>query len=237
MYSKSKAIATGVAVLFLASCGSVLPWHDEPVADEVNLAFTIENNLLFLTTVRIENRPGRFFFGSAAAHTAIDPRFVPSPGAVAIDVGQKEAVHVTPVYLDLGKSGDALIGADVWGNHAISIDYRSGLLTFQREGIHPEGMALFRYDADPSVDVSVDGRTIPAIVDTALPDTIVLPRATPGRGRARVVLGGTDFGAIDVGYANVPRARLGNRVLSKFLVTIDYGRREVGLWRDPRIPM
>jgi hypothetical protein len=34
----------------------------------------------------------------------------------------------------------------------------------------------------------------------------------------------------------VARARVGNRLLSHYLVTIDYGRRMVGLWRDPRIP-
>jgi hypothetical protein len=51
-----------------------------------------------------------------------------------------------------------------------------------------------------------------------------------------VMIGDTDFGTIDVGYANVSQARVGNRLLSRFLVTIDYGKRVVGLWRDPRIP-
>ena len=45
---------------------------------------------------------------------------------------------------------------------------------------------------------------------------------------------GTDFGSIDVRLADVSTPRVGNRLLSKFLVTIDYGQREVGLWRDPR---
>ena len=75
-----------------------------------------------------------------------------------------------------------------------------------------------------------------AIVDTALPDTLVLPRATEGRGTARVIVAGSDFGNIDVKYASVPLARIGNRLLSKFLVSIDYGKQNVGLWRDPRIP-
>ena len=44
-----------------------------------------------------------------------------------------------------------------------------------------------------------------------------------------------DFGTIDIAYENVRHARVGNRVLSRFLVTIDYGRKVVGLWRDPRI--
>jgi hypothetical protein len=52
---------------------------------------------------------------------------------------------------------------------------------------------------------------------------------------ATVTVADADFGTIDVQYANVTRARVGNRVLSRFLVTIDYGRKVVGLWRDPRI--
>ena len=240
MYSKSKAIATGLIALLCAACGSLLPWHDEPVATEVNVAFTIQNNLLFLTTPRIENRPGRFFFGSAAARSVLDPAFAAAVGprrAYAFDIGQKEAIRVTPVVLSLGGAGDAIIGADVFGNRAISIDYAAGLLTYQKEGIHPEGMALFRYVADPSITINVDGKYVPAIVDTALPDTLVLPRAKPGRGTARVNVAGTDFGAIDVGYANIGMVRIGNRLLSRFLLSIDYGQHVIGLWRDPRIPL
>ena len=86
------------------------------------------------------------------------------------------------------------------------------------------------------IEVSVDGRKVAAIVDTASPDTLVLPRGTAPAGRraAHVVVGGTDFGNVDVLFADVAQVRAGNRLLSKFLVAIDYGRRQVGLWRDPR---
>lgn len=240
MYSKSKAIATGLIALLCAACGTVLPWRNEPVGNEVNIAFTIRNNLLFLTTPRIENHAGRFFFGSADPHSVLDPKFAAALGPLRtyeFDVGQKEAIRLVPVVLDLGGAGDAIIGADVFGNHAVSIDYRVGLITFQREGIHPEGMQLFRFHGDPAITIDVDGRSVPAIVDTALPDTVVLPRAKVGRGNVHVRIAGTDFGAIDAGYANIPAARIGNRLLSRFLVTIDYGQHVIGLWRDPRIPL
>jgi len=238
MYSKSNAIATALLALFCASCGHVVPWRNEPVATEVNVAFTIENNLLFLTTPRIENHTGRFFFGSASARSVLDPKFAATVGprnAYAFDIGQKEAIRFTPLLLSLGNAGDALVGADVFGNRAVSINYASGLLTWQKEGIHPDGMELFRYKGDPSITIDVDGRSVPAIVDTASPDTLVLPRPKPGRGTARVRVAGNDFGAIDVGYANVATAHIGNRLLSRFLVTIDYGQHVIGLWRDPRI--
>jgi hypothetical protein len=237
MYSKTNAIATALIAVFCVACGSVLPWHDEPAATEVNVAFTIENNLLFLTTPRIENRTGRFFFGSAAARSVLDPRFAAAIGprrAYELDFGQKEAIRFSPVVLGLGGAGDAIVGADVFGDRAISIDYRAGLLTYQKEGIHPDGMALFRYTGDPSITIGVDGRNIPAIVDTASPDTVVLPRAKAGRGTANVNVAGNDFGTIDVGYANIAKARIGNRLLSRFLVTIDYRQHVIGLWRDPR---
>jgi hypothetical protein len=51
------------------------------------------------------------------------------------------------------------------------------------------------------------------------------------------VIAGTDFGNVDIALGDVSSARAGNRLLSKFLVSIDYGQREVGLWRDPRIGM
>jgi hypothetical protein len=74
------------------------------------------------------------------------------------------------------------------------------------------------------------------VVDTTSPDTVILPSTTNGRGTARVNVAGVDFGTTDIRYANVSRARVGNRLLSRFLVTIDYGKKVVGLWRDPRTP-
>ena len=227
-------------VVLLSSCSSALPWRDEPISDEVNLAFTVRNNLLFLTTARINGRTGRYLFGSAEARSVIDPRVVQATGgpqpSLNLQLGGRDSLRFTPVTLDLGAAGDAIIGADVWEGHAVTIDYRAGLLVYQKERVQPAYMSLFRYDAAPAVDVVVDGQKLGAVVDTALPDTLVLPRAAVGRGKARVALAGTDFGTIDVKYANVSQPRVGNRLLSKFLVTIDYGKHVVGLWRDPRIP-
>jgi hypothetical protein len=86
------------------------------------------------------------------------------------------------------------------------------------------------------INVTVDGRTIPVVVDTTSPDTLTLRSAgtTAGRRSAHVQIAGTDFGNVDVQYADVTAPRVGNRLLSRFLVSIDYGRRMVGLWRDPR---
>ena len=237
MLSKSLPLAiTGLIALLFWSC-AMLPWHGQ-AANEVNLAFTIENNLLFLSTVNINNQAGRIFFGSANGRTLIDPAFAERlrSSRYGLHLNQRDILPLAPVVISLAGVGDALVGADAFGSHAVTIDYRSGLLTYQKDGIHPHSMTVYPFTAEPSIIVEIDGEQTPAIVDTALPDTLVLPRgsAAPGRHKAHVVIAGTDFGAVDVALGDVSNARIGNGLLSKFLVSVDYGRRQVGLWRDPR---
>ena len=235
--SKSTARATALAAaLFAVSCTSRLPWSDEPIGNEVNLAFTIERNLVELTTARIDNRPGRFILGTAARQTVVDPRFALKPGGPhSMQIGERATLRVTPQFLDLGGVADAIVGSEAWQRHAITINYKSGIVSYQKYGIVPAEMTVYRFDAEPMINVIVNGQQVSAIVDTTSPDTLVLPASAAGRGTARVAIAGTDFGTIDVAYANVSGARIGNRLLSHFLVTIDYGKKWVGVWRDPRI--
>lgn len=230
-----------VTMLF-ASCSTHAPWSNEPVGQEVNVAFTMRQNLIVLPSVTIGGHPGRYLLSAAQPRTILDARFALNLGThdrYALQLNDKEALQFQGVMLDLGGAADAIIGSDVWGKNAISIDYAAGLLTFQREGIHPGLMTLYRYANEPTIFVVIDGRKVPAIVDTTSPDTLVLPRGSNdvSRRKARVAIAGTDFGDVDVYLANVEQARVGNRLLSKFLVSIDYGKREVGLWRDPRIKL
>jgi len=239
MVSKSTPLVTALSLILFASCSSVGPWRHEEPASEVNLAFTIENNLIFLSTVRINHQPGRMLFGTAEPQTVVDAAFAGRlrTSKYELNLNERENLPFTPVTLNLKGVGDALVGADVFRGRAVTIDYRSGLVTYQKDGIHPAYMTLFRYDAAPTILGEVDGRSIPLIVDTALPDSIVVPRgnAAPGRRTAHVVIAGTDFGSVDIAMGDVSAPRVGNRLLSKFLVSVDYGKREVGLWRDPRI--
>lgn len=232
----SKPILAGTLVLLLlAGCRTALPWEDEPVANEVNLNFLFRDNLIVMNSVRFGGSTGRFLLGTAAPRTVIDPSFGPLPPILSF--GERDSVRVSPAVLPLHGVAHAIIGADAWKNDAVTIDYYSGLVIWQKEGIKSGEMTLFRYPAEPMVEVLVDGRLIAAIVDTTSPDTLVLPASAAGRGTARVQVAGTDFGVVDVQLANVSRARIGNRLLSRFLVTVDYGRHVVGLWRDPRTPL
>jgi hypothetical protein len=215
-----------------------MPWRTEPREEEVNFAFTLEQNLVRLKSVRIDSRDGRFLLGSAAPRTIVDPRFrLRRFRAHALQISEKETLRIDPAPHDLRGVADAIIGIEAWRDRAITIDYHSGLVTYQKEGIKSGLMQVYRFPAEPMITVNVNGREIAVIVDTTSPDTLVLPGGVHGRGTANVRIGNTEFGTIDVQYANVARARVGNRLLSRFLITIDYGRRVVGLWRDPRIPL
>src|SRR4051812_2519494 len=76
MLSKSPPLAiTTLCLVLFTSCASRLPWAREEPANEVNLAFTIENNLIFLSTVTVNHQPARILFGSAEPKTVIDPAF------------------------------------------------------------------------------------------------------------------------------------------------------------------
>jgi hypothetical protein len=235
MYSKLLRAAT----LMLAACSMHTPWQNEPIGQEVNVAFTLQKNLIALPSVTIDGRSGRFLLGTAEQRTLLDAHYAPTllPSSPhALQLNQREALQFTPIVTDLRGVADAIVGADVWGSNSIAVDYRAGLLTFSRLGVERAEMTVFRFAAEPMINVSVDGRTVPAVADTASPDTLVLPRGTAAAGRrtVHVVVAGTDFGNVDVLFTDVAQARAGNRLLSKFFVAIDYGRKQVGLWRDPR---
>jgi hypothetical protein len=215
-----------------------LPWRNEPVGREVNLSFTIENNLLFLTTVRVNGLPGRFFVGTSHPRTVLDPRFGMGMARHIVQLSEKEARPVTPALVSLSGLGDGIIGSDVWGNTStVTVDYRSGLVTLNKDSLPTDQMTVYRFTSEPRITVNVAGQPIDAIVDTANPDTLVLPRSgSSRRTTAPLAVAGADLGEVTIRYADVSAPRVGNRVLSKFLVSIDYGRKTVSLWRDPRIP-
>jgi len=228
---------TPILMFAFAACTSMTPWRNEPLRDEVNLGFTLEHNLVTLSSVTLDGRPGRFVLGTAAPRSVVDPAFANPRRTHVLQLTRKETLALpSPHAMSLGGVADAIIGADAWRGRAITINYQNGLVTYQKPGIHSALMTLYRFSNEPMIEITVDGTRRNAIVDTSSPDTLVLPGTPDARGKVSVQIAGHDFGTVDVKYANVAQARVGNRLLSRFLVTIDYGQRLVGLWRDPRIP-
>ena len=239
-----------LAALFLVllppvlSCSAVhVPWSGEEPT-ELNVSFRIQNNLLFPDNVTIQGAEGRFAFATADRQTAIDPQFAariapPASKGYVIRIGQRRQIAFRALQVPLHQVADALLGADVFPSTAVSIDYRAQLLSFDKNGIHAEGMIMSAFGDEPTVDIVIAGRRTTGIVDTASPDTLVVPRSLLSlkgdRAAVDVELGGETFGGVDVRVADVHEVRIGNRLLSKFLIWIDYKNHRIGLWRDPRI--
>lgn len=233
-----------VLLVSVLSCSAVhLPWSGEEPT-ELNVSFRIQNNLLFPDNVTIQGAEGRFAFATADRRTAIDPQFAaridpPTSKGYVIRIGQRRQIAFRALQIPLHQVADALLGADVFPSTAVSIDYRAQLLSFDKNGIHAEGMTISAFGDEPAVDIVIAGRRTTGIVDTASPETLVVPRslvfAKGDRAAVDVELGGERFFGVDVRVADVREVRIGNRLLSKFLIWIDYKNHRVGLWRDPRI--
>jgi hypothetical protein len=235
MLSKSTARATLAALAMVAvSCARFMPWRDEPTRPEVNLAFTLDHNLVALSNVRVDNRGGHFILGTALPRTVLDTRFaVPPRRRNVLQLSEKETLPIDPIAQDLQGVADGIIGTEAFRRAAITIDYHAGLVTYQKDGIHRGYMTVFHFQIEPMMYVAINGHETAVIVDTSNPDTLVLPGPN-GRRSVDVAIAGTNFGATDVRFSPDARPRIGNRLLSKFLISIDYNHRLVGVWRDPR---
>jgi hypothetical protein len=234
MYSKSLRFAMLVAAVLASACSIRAPWSGEKLGQETNLAFVMRNNLLYIPSTTVDGRTGTFLVGSAEATSVLDPAFARAISRHTLQLNEKQSLHFPAVNADLHGIADAILGADAWGPAAITIDYRAGLLTLQREGIHPELMTIYRFAAEPMISLTLDGKQVNAIVDTTSPDTLTIPGESPSRRTARVQIAGVDFGDVEVRVGGTSVPRVGNRLLSRFLITIDYGKRVVGLFHDRR---
>src|SRR5258708_40323049 len=102
MYSKTLITAI-VTLLFCGSCSITLPWAQEPIGQELNLAFVIRNNLVFLPAATIDGRSGQFLLGTAAPRTVVDRTFAGSQGSrqMRLELDQKESLRFTPDLIEM----------------------------------------------------------------------------------------------------------------------------------------
>src|ERR1043165_7814935 len=112
MYSKTPLIAM-CALMLCASCAN-LPWSSQPQGEEVNLAFTIEKNLLIVSTISVQGRRARFVFGSAEQRTVFDAAFARSlalsGGTATLQLSEKESVVTHPLIADLHGTANGILG-------------------------------------------------------------------------------------------------------------------------------
>lgn len=191
-----------------------------------------------MVDARIGRAQGEFIVGSAQGETVLDADLDVSPGRrgiLPVTIG-RYAATARPVRARLEGLADGILGADVWRGRSLTIDYKRRLLILGRSLEPIDAELRHRFRDAPSVPVVVNGRKAVAVIDTANPDTILLPAGefgSEGRVEIELVVGGVRFHNVDAAIAPVSEIRLGNRILAEFLVTIDYARHETSLWYNP----
>lgn len=227
---------SAIAALAFSSCISSI----EPVIPEDNIGFFLRSNLPCVRA-EVNGRDATLVVASAIPRTTVTSSLKGDRAGARLLLGSTLITSVRPAALDVADlPADGLLGADAFRGRIATIDYFRGLLILSawpkaQPSVTPWDFA----GGPPRVPVVINGRATWAIVDTALPDTAVIPgefldSATGGRGSVSLQVAGIRFDDLDVAVTPVVAPRLGNRVLSRFVVTIDYARERIGLWPDPR---
>lgn len=159
---------------------------------------------------------------------------VPLGSSPRLELGGKRSLPLTPVFADLGGITDVLIGADAWKGMSVTFDWQRSLVVVSTRSTPASDMYSVRFSGTPTVPVVVDGRQYTAIVDAASPDTLQIPaEGAQRRVNTTVALAESTFRTDVLVGGHITHARVGARLLANFLLTIDYKRREVRLWRRP----
>jgi len=191
---------------------------------------------------------GNWFRVKSGSHQFVD--IVPR-----IQIGSFEGRGIAAIE-EVGRTRTSLLGDSLFRTSVVSIDYRRGTVQFRDKGyartLRRRCRPLRNLGHDflrdvPIVEMNVNGKNIPCIIDTGS-NTSVVDVDTPefrqliGKrsGRARfpggqadvywtkqpipVLLGGREIGSIHLGI-RIPagiRVLIGNDILRNFRVTIDY---------------
>ena len=230
---------SGFALLLLAMAASCLP-SIEPRIPENNVGLFMRANLACIRA-EVNGLDSTLVVASALPRTAISSSLRSNRSGTRILLGDTLLTHVRSTGLDIAEiPADGLLGADAFRGKIATIDYFRGLLIVGDWPRAQPDITPWKFSGGPPrVPVQINGRKTWAIVDTALPDTAIVPAEfLDGGDSARAVVtmevGGIRFDDLDVAVVPVVEPRLGNRVLSRFVVTIDYAHEMIGLWPDPR---
>jgi hypothetical protein len=227
------ALAALLMVSLASGCTTSLRREADLASREQNLSFAIDRNQLVFDDVQVEGLRGRFIVGSATPKTILDSGFVrrhglASTGTFRVTLRQTRVTEVDANILDLGGEIDGIIGTDVLGPLLV-VDYKSRLATRIRRFRHEGDGVNHHWQDRPRFPLVVSGRRVEGIVDTTIPDSLIVPRElfpqwSLSRIRADIEIAGMQLKDVDVRVADVSDMLIGNRILQHFLVTIDYER-------------
>lgn len=232
----SKRLGSVAIILGCLASSCSLPWSGD-LSHEANVAFRWKNNLIFIDG-SVDSKPATFLVGTAQPRSVIDPKFREDTGEpVNVSLGHRYSKPISPAGADLKGLADGILGADMWEGSTLTLDYSRQLAILSRDRADNLGGALYRFDGPPAVPITINGQSGRAIIDATIPDSLILPaNGRSGRETAAVRIGEFDLGRVDVVFGETSMPRIGNRLLSRFLIRIDYDGGTVWLWRDPRRP-
>lgn len=231
MNRKTKLLITAGTVLLSFAC-SHIPWKDER-PNEKNVSFEFRQNLP-VVDASIGGRAVRLIVGTATPVTLLSPELMKSrPSSVLLRDDVTLQIRPEPLQTTLGAIADGVLGADAFEKQIVTIDYAKRLLILGSQRSNPADMAHYSFAGAPQVPVTINGDELPALVDTTSPDTITVPGPRDERMQATVAIAGTTLQE-SVRVTPGATARIGNRTLARFLLRIDYPRKRVTLWQDPR---
>lgn len=225
----ARSLVLCALLLSTISCRS-LPWNNQ--TPKTNLVFELQRGQP-VVRAGIGGVDGSFVVGSAHPHTLTkEPR---SSGVVSL--GPRTTVRIEPRHARLETTADGILAIDVWRQTGtLAIDYARGVITLGGETSYGDAFPE-RFETLPTVSLFVDGVPLRAVVDTSYPGGLLLPLSTRSglnSTRAVVELNGTRT-EVPVQRADVPEARIGNALLQRYLVIIDFREKMIALWPDARL--
>lgn len=233
---RERCALVALATIAAAACSL----STEPAIPEDNIGFVLRSNLPCVNA-EVNGQDATLVVASALPRSTVSSALKGDLASTRLLLGSTFFTRVKPAALDVAElPADGMLGADALRGRIATFDYFRGLLILSAWPRPQPEITPWRFEGGPPrVPVTINGRETWAIVDTALPDTAVIPGeliGSPSASRAPVDLfvSGVRFDNLDVSVTPVTAPRLGNRVLARFVVTIDYARQRIGLWPDPR---
>lgn len=213
---------------------------------ERNVSFRFDRNLPIIDA-ELEGRRVSMVVATALPSSILDGErarqigFEQSRWRSRVFFGNLAGTKIAPLILELDDEipADGMLGADAWRGRTLTLDYRRRVAILTPSGPIQQGFYSWSFKGPPMISVVLNGIVLPAIIDTAIPDTAIIPEALlyDEDGRRQTVdleIAGVRFDDIDVLAAPTGDIRIGNRLLSSFIVQIDYDHRIVALWPDTR---
>jgi hypothetical protein len=220
MLAKSLIAATAAFAL-LSACSISRRWEGS-TPNELNIAFQLDRGVPIVRGT-IDNRPARLIISTGRERSAVDRGFS-SESRVRLGLGGRMSASIATDIVDLQGLADGVIGADFLRSETVTLDYERRLMILSSERLR--GGSRFRGPL-PNVMLRVDSKPIATVVDSAFPESLIVPASSRRRRTVHVAFGEISLGSIEAAQRPITVAVAGSGLLSRFTTTIDYPSKKI----------